>query len=102
MKTSIPRLRSVRPKAGGASIHVMRQEQGDDDFRRTMVRHARMIAGFEGEIAAFAVVAIYKDGAHSLGWRVNDNGPYGATMLPGMIKDILLRDVIVVQEGLNQ
>lgn len=102
MKTSIPRLHSVRPKAGGASIHLLRQEQGDDDFRRTMVRHARMIAGFEGDMAGFAVVAIYKDGGHSLGWRVDDNGPIGATMLPSIIRDLLLRDIIVVQEGLDQ
>lgn len=89
MKTSIPRLRSVRPKAGGATVTVLRSPAPpEDDVGRKMVDDARVIASY-GPVKVYAVVAIHDDEANSIGL----GGMYALRAFPAIAHDIILQEL---------
>jgi hypothetical protein len=89
MKTSIPRLGSVKLKTG-ATLHVIRNtiaEDCDKAFAEdcTNIRQHR-----KGNMAGFAIVAWSIDGGVSTSVRVRDSRQVGRGMVPDFVRSQLI------------
>lgn len=94
MKQSIPRIRSVRLKSGGATITPLPMARTDEVSARLLASARGMVADADaGEFvpAGFVVMAWDAEGYASLSYAFGA-GP-GPQMLPAFVADVL-RDAI--------
>lgn len=58
-------------------------------------------AGFAGNLAAIIIVGISFDGQFNRASVIDNNSPYGPTMIPAIVSEILRRDTIadVLESG---
>lgn len=99
------RIGKITLKQGGAEVRVLHRSEpnGGENWRGTMIQHARMIAEMPGEVTGFVMVGMFSDGTYSMSFRLDPDSPLGPTMLPTYVADILRRDIIgpkVVEENL--
>lgn len=99
------RLRSVRPKNGGAGVRVLHNEHPNysedvaENWRGTMIEQARFIAesGEGVDIDGFLVIALWADGQRSVGFRMPDRIP--RELFPAYIAEMLRTDAITEKEA---
>ena len=89
MKTSIPRLRSVRFKDGRAPLRVIRPAPGNTCQRDQFVRTSESIATTRPYLSGYAIVAWDDDGSTSVDMGTNGL-PVPQMMVPEYIKTCLL------------
>lgn len=89
MKTSIPKLISVRLKTG-ASIHVIRNTVAEDCDRAFAEDCADIRQHRAGSMAGFAIVAWSIDGGTSTSVRVRDSRQVGRMMVPDFVRSALI------------
>lgn len=94
-RNSIPRLRSVRLKDGGAEVHVMRGGDPRAGFalercRAVVSQHLRDGA----EIAGFAVVVWGTFGESTCCMHCEDGRPFPSILAPDFVRNRLLADRI--------
>lgn len=95
MKTSIPRLASVRLK-GGAKLHVLRNGRAEDAQKLLVSDHVEIADRMNGKLAGFAICAWGIDGSVSTSVHVRD-GTVGIMMVPDFVHTALANYV----NGLN-
>lgn len=96
------RISRVRPKVGGADISVLPtplNEQGENT-RGELIKSAKRIASYEGELDGYVVIGLYADGARSCGYSVSKRIP--REMLPSYVAEILRTDACTANEFHNQ
>ncbi len=99
------RLRSVRPKNGGASVTVLHNPMpnysGDepDNWRGRLLDHARYIAeNHDGAVLdGFVVIGMWNDGRRSCGYRMTPR--VSRELFPSYIAEILRTDAITENEA---
>jgi hypothetical protein len=89
MKVSIPRLASIRLKAGGATPRILRNKEAEEATRAFVKRSADVVAGMEGTMAGYAIVAWGKDGKTWRTLRTFDTRQVGLLMVPEFVKTAL-------------
>lgn len=93
MRTSIPRLHSVKLKAGGARLHVLKG--GGYDLRDEYAAVTREVAkSHDGRIAGFAVVVWGPDNASTCACRVGNASTIPSILAPDFVRNRLLADRI--------
>jgi uncharacterized protein YbbK (DUF523 family) len=80
---------------GGATLHRL-PSSDKDEVQASMIRMATNIATNyrKDEMAGCVVIGWGKDGSQSCGYRFHMDGPFGPTMAPAIIADILRRRMI--------
>ena len=89
MRTSIPRIRSVKLK-GGAELHVIRNTVAEDCEKAFVDDCAAFRAHISGRMAGFAMVAWGIDGRVSTSIRVRDCRQVGRGMVPDFVRSQLI------------
>ncbi len=97
IKTSYPRLRSVRYKDGGGQLVVL--PKAENPCHTEIVKFAKQVADtVENEwedLHGFLVVFWDRTGDYRAGWRyspLTEGQPVPATLVPAFVHDILLRE----------
>lgn len=91
MKTSVPRLRSVRLKNGGALIRVLRPEQSGDRLKvEELVRETLSVAS--SDIDGFVFMVWDRTGASTCAQRTKGNIP--SIYVPDFVRNRLLGQTI--------
>lgn len=91
------RIGRVRPKDGGAEVHILDANPGArDEAQGHLQRHAREIGQkfVAGDLAGFAVIGWGFDGTYSLGYYVHNRSPITETLMPSFTHDAMLRERI--------
>jgi hypothetical protein len=93
-------------KGGGADVRVLNREPVNldgEDWRGDIVRCARVAAGYATDdrpLAGFVVLALFSDGATSVGWRYDpDTAKIPRALLPHWVSEVIRRDLIVSAEA---
>jgi hypothetical protein len=92
VKTSIPRLRRIRMKSGGAELEVLRQEYLSDKAH-IADRTAALIETFfsdEKLAAGFALIIWNPDGGHLIAESTFVNSPIPKAVVPDFMRNALL------------
>jgi hypothetical protein len=89
MKTSIPRLASVKLKSG-ASLHIIRNTVSEDCERVFATDCTNIGQARSGNMAGFAIVAWSVDGGISSSVRVRDSRQVGRGMVPDFVRSQLI------------
>jgi hypothetical protein len=100
------RLRRVRLK-GGADVHVLHNKQpdpGNENWRGSLVRNARNIAGFASDdlpLAGYVVVGLFADGSASVAYRYDttQSNSVPRSLIPAWIAEIIRREMITCVEA---
>jgi hypothetical protein len=90
MKTSIPRIGSVKLKNGGAKLSIIRNTVSEDCTKAfaNNCDHIRAVRG--ANMAGFAIVAWSVDGGLSTSIRVSDSRQVGRGMVPDFVRSQLI------------
>ncbi len=91
MRTSVPRLRSVRFKDGRAPLRVLR---GDDYAVIARRRVDRVMAALDGRVAGMAIVVWGPDGASVAGMTVTPISKIPSILVPDFVRNRLLAECI--------
>ncbi len=100
--TFAARIRRVRMK-DGADVHVLRNPMPDDwdgaaeNFRGTMVRHAKQIAGNPDKLDGFVVIGLFADGSSSVGYRLPQR--IGEALAASYVGELIRRDTVIEREA---
>ena len=89
MKTSIPRLSSVKLKTG-AKLHIIRNTIAEDCDKAFASDCAEFRTHNSGMMAGFAMVAWGIDGRVSTSIRVRDSRQVGRGMVPDFVRSQLI------------
>jgi hypothetical protein len=89
MKTSIPRLRSVKLKSG-ATLHVFRNTTVQDCKAAFAVDCRDITKQRDTDLVGFAIVAWGLDGGVSTTLRIRDSRQVGRTMAPDFVRSALI------------
>ena len=100
------RIGKVTLKASGTEVRVLHRDLPNDgeNWRGTIVQHARSVAEQDGQMIGFVVVGFFADGGYSYGCRLDGAAALGLTMLPAYVAEIIRRDSLgpkVVGENLE-
>lgn len=94
------RISRVRMKNGGADVRVLHSPVSpidDENWGGKMVEHARNLAS-QGEVLGYVVAAVYADGNHSFGSRIDhDRCAIPRTAWPALMADITRRYLVSAQ-----
>jgi hypothetical protein len=95
-RVSIPRVRSVRLKSGGATLRLIRPAE-EHDCAEPMLRLAQKIrAGAKRDgkaIAGYAIVAWQADGRAWSAFRNGRLSPISGPMVPDIVRAVLVNTV---------
>jgi len=89
LKTSVPRIGSVRLK-NGATLHVLRNTVAEDCHTAFLEDVADISKHRAANMAGFAIVAWSVDGGTSTALRVRDSRQVGRTMAPDFVRSALI------------
>lgn len=94
MKTTTPRLRSVRFKSGGAGLRVIRNIEIEETRRsfEQSVKHVRDKR--EDDIIGYAIVAWARDGSTSSAFDFADHKNVSTPELAQFVKDVLSQHIL--------
>lgn len=88
-------------KNGGAEVRLIRNDKmaaGDEDYRGTILRHARMVADKDepgSELISCVTIGLFSDGSASVGFRYDPKTcPVPRSLFPTWVAEILRRDMV--------
>lgn len=96
------RLRSIRMKNGGATIHVLHTpidseiDGRSENLRGKLIGNAKQVASYDG-LDGYIVIGLFSDGTSSVGFRIPPRIP--DSLLPSYIAEMLRRDAITEREA---
>ena len=90
------RIGKVTLKASGTEVRVLHRglPNAGENWRGTIIEHARIIAADKDELAGFVMVGLFKNGTYSYGCRLDPDGALAATMLPSYIAEVIRRETL--------
>lgn len=95
-RVSIPRLGSIRLKAGGAEVRIMPGRQHADAAYASDIARRVIAAHVDGgsDIAGFAFVVWGHEGASTCKMHVEDGKPFPSILAPDFVRNRLLAERI--------
>lgn len=99
------RIGKIKLKAGGAEVRILERplQHAPDSCAGTMLRHARALAEEDegGEMVAMMVVAIWRHGGHSFGYRYDEDCPVSRKLLPSYVAEMVRADLVTDAIAVN-
>lgn len=90
------RLRKIKYK-DGRCVEIFNNVT-PTDIGKVMLRHAAIMSKAP-DLAGYAIVSWGFDGWRNSGWRIHDKSQIGETMMPAIVKDVLVRNVCDPRES---
>lgn len=97
-KQSIPRVRRVRLKAGGAQLHVFESARAQRHKQTSLSLRERATdrpPAFEGDLAGYALVCWGSDGSWSADWCIQKDSPVPRSVMPQFVMEKLQQQVVL-------
>ena len=91
LKTSIPRLGSVKLKTGRVKLHIIRNQTAEDCAKAFDAEYADIRKYRSADFAGFAIIAGGIDGGASSTIRVFDCRQAGHSMVPDFTRSLLIQ-----------
>lgn len=96
------RLRSIRPKSGGATIRVLHNRHADpaDNLAGKIERYARIIASLdsaESRLDGFLIIGLYDNGCTNVGFHMPERLPL--TLATAFLAETIRRDLVTQNEA---
>lgn len=91
MKTSIPRIRRIRLKDGGADLTII--DGGTDEAAEGLLRNAQDAQEVMDNMAGYVIVGWNFQGRYVRAFFCHDRSPVQYTRMPSFIHDVLLKEV---------
>lgn len=91
---SIPRLRSVQLKSGGAKMLVYRNRSADECLARFRDHCSSIMAARSGDMSGYAIVAWGYSGGVSSAVKASGEGGIGTGMVPDFVRSALIDNIV--------